>query len=98
MKSVNCILFFILLITLSCKKDEMERDDLSSLNELSLYLKSGQEVYSDENNNEYLTVNFDHNLLNHVFGIYMEKGKKYNISISGPCFNKPHPLRLSLPS
>lgn len=88
MKTINFILLILVLFILSCNKekidDNKDQDGLAALSEESLYLKSGQQVYSDENQNEYLTVLFDNNTLSHIYGIYMEKNKRYNISISGP--------------
>lgn len=85
MKYLNLILIAVLLIS-ACEKEENNdntENDLNSRAEKYLSLKSSEQIYSDENNNKYLTVVFDINKTEAVYGIFMEKDKKYNISVSG---------------
>jgi hypothetical protein len=89
MKFTVLISLFVSLFLTGCEKQDIESNpkDLSKLKERNLYLKSGQQIYTDENKNEYLNISFDANNLSHVYGIYLEKDKKYNISVSGDnCF------------
>ena len=46
-------------------------------------LKSGQQVFEDENGNKYFSFNFNPDTLSHLYSIYFEQGKKYHLAVSG---------------
>jgi hypothetical protein len=88
MRRIGFILTFCITMVLGCQdKDDdnkpLQTDDLSKRAEKYLSLKSTQQIYVDENNNEYLSVVFDIDKKSSVYGIFMEKDKKYYISVSG---------------
>lgn len=87
MEKLAFLLLIPSLLLLGCEKDEIQDDSLSELEkraEMILSLKSTQQVYTDESNNEYIDFKFDINKTSCTYGVYLLKGKKYNISVSGP--------------
>jgi hypothetical protein len=85
------IITTILLFTLfGCQDKESwreeepgQKEELSTLAEGILRLKSTEQIYADENSNEYISVIFDIDKTSSVYGIFMEEGKKYYISATG---------------
>jgi len=82
----SAVLSFVFL---GCQKDPVENPgnitpeiNLADSAENFLTIEKNMYIYTDENHNAYIPVSFDYNHLSHVFGVYLEKDKKYNISIS----------------
>jgi hypothetical protein len=87
MRNLYYFLLIPVLILSGCEKEDKQDDhgnELEKRAEKILSIKSTQQVYTDENSNEYIDVVFDINKTSCTYGVYMLKGKKYNISIAGP--------------
>jgi hypothetical protein len=93
-------LILIIVAICGCEKstnfqDEssISNNDLIVLSEFHLQLKSGQTIYSDNSGNKYYTLNFNPDTLEHIYSVFLEKGKKYYITISG---NQAYPVDMFL--
>jgi len=87
MRNVFLILILPVCILSGCENEETRddpQDELQKRAEKILSIKSTQQVYTDENSNEYIDIVFDINKTSCTYGVYMLKGKKYNISAAGP--------------
>ena len=87
MKNLNFLILILALLSFGCEKDDIVSknniDNLKSESEGTLVLKSFKQIYTDDNNNEYQTFSFNNEKLNYTYGVFMEKDKKYSLSISG---------------
>lgn len=87
MVKLSFLLLIPALILVGCEKDETPddaRSELEKRTEKILSIKSTEQVYTDEDKNEYIDFEFDINKTACTYGVYLLKGKKYNISVSGP--------------
>jgi hypothetical protein len=87
MGKISFLLLIPALILSGCEKEDTQDvfgNELAKRAEKILSIKSTEQVYTDENNNEYVDITFDINKTSCTYGVYMLQGKKYNISVAGP--------------